>query len=60
MVGNHHDTPKKAWLRGTFEFLEYGSEGVAWVVRKAGTRGSPKNLQERKEPAKKDLKRLHA
>lgn len=38
----------------------YGDEGRAWVARKPSTRNLPSNLQERKKPAEKDLKKLHA
>lgn len=38
----------------------YGDEGKARIARKPGTANDPVNLQERKEPEEKDLKRLHA
>lgn len=37
----------------------YGDEDQALILRKPSTRNYPENLQERKEPAEKDLKRLH-
>lgn len=37
----------------------YGDEDQAQIARKPGTRADPSNLQERKEPDEKDLKRLH-
>uniref|UniRef100_A0A8H7TK96 Tc1-like transposase DDE domain-containing protein n=1 Tax=Bionectria ochroleuca TaxID=29856 RepID=A0A8H7TK96_BIOOC len=41
-------------------YFGYGGQGKARIARKKGSRMEPSNLQERKQPAERDLKRLHS